>query len=161
MATNWWLYDLVKQGIARVDGEAPESFQAPQVPPEVEETIPNLLAAARAQIAAGDAEAALTTVQNILEKEPNNSSARTLLFTAEESLIMQLYASPLLPNAVPKIVMSEDGLTTQPLAPQEAFVLSRINDEWDVKSILSICPFREVDSLRMIRALLERGIIGF
>ena len=155
------LYDLVNQGIARVDGEAPESFQAPQVPPDVEETIPNLLASARAQIAAGDAEAALGSLQSILEKEPNNSVARTLLFTTEESLIMQLYVAPLLPSAVPKIVMSEDGLTTQTLSPQEAFVLSRINGEWDVKSILSICPFREVDSLRMIRALLERGIIAF
>jgi hypothetical protein len=62
---------------------------------------------------------------------------------------------------VPKIIVSEDGLTTQQLAPQEAFLLSRINGEWDVKSILSITPFREVDSLRMIKGLLDRGIISF
>ena len=74
---------------------------------------------------------------------------------------MQLYAAPLLPNAVPKLAMSEVGLTQQTLEPQEAFVLSRINGEWDVKSILSICPFKEVDSLRMIKTLLERQIISF
>jgi hypothetical protein len=155
------LYDLVHQGIARVAGDAPESFQAPQVPPDIQETIPNLLATARTQIQAGDGEAALATVQLILEREPNNSEARTLLFTAEESVIMQLYAAPLLPNAVPKLLMSEAGLTQQTLEPQEAFVLSRINGEWDVKSILSICPFKEVDSLRMIKTLLERQIINF
>jgi hypothetical protein len=155
------LYDLVSQGIARVAGEAPESFQAPQVPPDIEETIPNLLATARTQIAAGEGELALATVQIILEREANNSDARTLLFTAEECLIMQLYTAPLLPNAVPKLLMSEAGLTQQALAPQEAFVLSRINGEWDVKSILSICPFKEVDSLRMIKTLLERNIISF
>ena len=155
------LYDLVHQGIARVAGDAPESFQAPQVPPDIQETIPNLLATARTQIQAGDGEAALASVQIILEREPNNSEARTLLFTAEESVVMQLYAAPLLPNAVPRILMSEAGLTQQTLEPQEAFVLSRINGEWDVKSILSICPFKEVDSLRMIRTLLERQIITF
>jgi hypothetical protein len=155
------LYDLVNQGIARVAGDAPESFQAPQVPPEIQETIPNLLEAARTHIKAGDGESALATIQTILEKEPNNSEARTLLFTAEETVILQLYAAPLLPNAVPKLAMSEVGLTQQTLEPQEAFVLSRINGEWDVKSILSICPFKEVDSLRMIKTLLARQIISF
>jgi hypothetical protein len=79
----------------------------------------------------------------------------------EDKLIRQMYAPPLLPNAVPKILISEAGLTEHQLAPQEAFLLSRINDEWDVKSILSICPFREVDSLRMIKSLLDKGIISF
>jgi hypothetical protein len=155
------LYDLVNQGIARVAGEAPESFRAPQVILDIPETIPNLLAAARKGLANGDAESAVSTVQNILEKEPKNSEARALLTAAEAMLIKQMYAAPLLPNAVPKLLMSEDGLTLQSLAPQEAFVLSRINDEWDVTSILSICPFREVDSLRMIKTLFDRGIIGF
>lgn len=155
------LYDLVNQGIARVAGEAPESFRPPQVTLDLPETIPNLIAAARAQLAEGQAESALATIQKVLEKEPKNSEARALLSGAEESLINQMYAAPLLPNAVPKLLMSEDGVALQPLAPQEAFVLSRINDEWDVKSILSICPFREVDSLRMIKTLLDRGIISF
>ena len=153
------LYDLVNQGIARVTGETPEIFQPPHV--DAEETVPNLLAAARSQIAAGEAESAVLTLQSILEREPNNSAARTLLGDAEDALIEHLYVAPLLPNAVPKLLMSEAGLTTQTLAPQEAFVLSRINNEWDVKSILSICPFREVDSLRMIKTLLERDIISF
>jgi hypothetical protein len=153
------LYDIVNQGIARVSGEVPEIFQAPHVDPE--ETIPNLLEAARSQIAAGDGESAVATLQNILEKEPNNADARTLLGEAEDALIQQLYAAPLLPDAVPRIVMSEEDLTQQTLAPQEAFLLSRINNEWDVKSILSICPFREVDSLRMIKALLKRKVISF
>ena len=155
------LYELVTQGIARVAGEAPESFRPPQVTLDLPETIPNLIAAARSRLAEGDAEAALSTIQKVLEQEPKNSEARTLLATSEDSLIQQMYAAPLLPNAVPKLLMSDDGVTLQPLAPQEAFVLSRINNEWDVKSILSICPFREVDSLRMIKTLLDRGIITF
>lgn len=155
------LYDLVNKGIARVAGEAPESFRATEESIDLAETVPELLAIARRELNEGDAESAFSTIQSILEKEPKNSEARTLLDKAEESLIKKLYSAPLLPDAVPKLMISEDGLTNQTLAPQEAFVLSRINDEWDVKSILSICPFREVDSLLMIKTLLDRGIIGF
>ena len=38
-------------------------------------------------------------------------------------------------------------------------MLSRINGSWDIQSILSICPFREADCLRMIKKLMERGIV--
>jgi hypothetical protein len=155
------LYDLVDQGIARVAGEAPESSLATEEPGDLPETIPELLSATRVRLNKGEIEPALATLQNILQKEPNNSEARTLLSVAEDKLIKKLYSAPLLPNAVPKLLMPEDGLTDQQLGPQEAFVLSRINDEWDVKSILSICPFREVDSLQMIKTLLDREIIGF
>ena len=155
------LYDLVVKGIARVAGEAPESFRPTQEVLNLPETIPELLATARMQLREGQAEPAVATIQNILEKEPKNSEARTLLSVAEDKLVKQLYTAPLLPNAVPGILISEAGLTDHQLAPQEAFLLSRINSEWDVKSILSICPFREVDSLRMLRNLLDKGIIGF
>jgi hypothetical protein len=155
------LYDLVSKGIARVAGEVPESFNATQGLVDFPETIPELLAAARGQLGQNETESALAKIQNILQTEPNNAEARTLLSMAEDKLIRQMYAAPLLPNAVPKLLISEAGLTEHQLAPQEAFLLSRINDEWDVKSILSICPFREVDSLRMIKSLLDKGIISF
>lgn len=155
------LYDLVNKGIVRVAGEAPESFRGPTVLVDLPETIPEQLATAHTQLTGGEAESALLTIQSVLQQEPNNSEARTLLSVAEDTLISQLYTAPLLPNAVPRLLVSEDSLTKQKVAPQEAFLLSRINGDWDVKSILSICPFREVDSLRMIKTLLDRSIIGF
>src|SRR6185295_14461955 len=96
------------------------------------ESVPELIAAARVQLGEGKTEAALEAIQKVLEKDPSNSVARTLLSVGEDKLLKQLYSAPLLPNAVPKIIVSEDGLTTQQLAPQEAFLLSRINGEWDV-----------------------------
>lgn len=155
------LHDLVSKGIARVAGEAPADFRAAPDLSDLPETVPELLVAARDQLNKREVESALLTIQSILQKEPTHSEARTLLAVVEDKLVNKLYSDPLLPNAVPKLLISEDGLTDQQLGPQEAFLLSRINDEWDVKSILSICPFREVDSLQMIKTLLDRGIIGF
>ena len=157
------LYDLVAKGIARIAGEAPEPAAVAVAEDSVTsaQTMAELLAAVRIQLGKGDAEPAVATIQKILEKDPRNSEARTLLSLAEDKLTRQWYSAPLLPDAVPRIIISEDGLTDHKLAPEEAFLLSRINNEWDVKSILSICPFREVDSLRMIKNLLDRGIINF
>jgi hypothetical protein len=125
------------------------------------ESVPELIAAVRAELKHGNAASALATIQGILEKQPNNAEARRLLPVAEDTLIKQLYTAPLLPNAVPKLLIPADNLSEHNLGPQEGFLLSRINDEWDVESILSICPFREVDSLRMLKGLLDRRIIGF
>ena len=58
------------------------------------------------------------------------------------------------------ILVSPDDLEHERLGPQEGFVLSRINGESDIESILSVCPFREADSLRMIKKLWDSGIIG-
>lgn len=156
------LYDLVNQGIARVSGEAPLNLSAPvENEFDLAETVPELFAAARKQLSNSDNEGAISSIQSILKKEPTNSEARKLLSSTEDRLIRKLYSSPLLPKGVPRVIISEDGLTEHKLGPQEAFLISRINGEWDVSSILSVCPFREVDSLRMIKSLLDRGIINF
>jgi hypothetical protein len=104
-------------------------------------------------------ESALATLQEILTREPKNFEAQALLQQAETLFIKQMYSS-FPPQSVPEILVTTDGLTDHQIGPQEAFVLSRINGEWDIQSILSICPFREADSLRMIKALLDWGVIG-
>ena len=156
------LYDLVSKGIANVAGELAESFDSSKdFPPDLPETIPELLGAARSRLDGNDAEAALSIIHRILEKEPKNTEAQSLLLIAEKNYVQQMYASQLLPHSTPKLLVSIDSLTEHQLGPQEGFLLSRINGEWDIGSILSICPFREADSLRMIKKLLDSGIIGF
>jgi hypothetical protein len=84
-----------------------------------------------------------------------------LLPVAEEKFVKRVYETGgLSPRSVPQSRVSPAELTNQQIDPQEGFVLSRINGSWDVQSILSICPFREADCLRMIKRLMERGIIG-
>jgi len=74
--------------------------------------------------------------------------------------VATIYQNGLSPQSVPRLLASLDQLASQYLGPKEGFVLSRINGELDIAGILSVCPFREADSLRMIKTLLERGMIG-
>ncbi len=51
------------------------------------------------------------------------------------------------------------ALTQENFDPQEGFVLSRVNGQWDVKSILKLIPMPEDDAILIFSRLLERGVI--
>jgi hypothetical protein len=155
------LYELVRDGVARVTGEAPETPPPSSVVADLVQTVSELLWAARSELDNGKAEIALPLIQKILEQEPKNSEAQGLLLLAEGDFVRQVYESTFSRQAVPKVLIAPENLTLDGIGSQEGFVLSRINGEWDIESILSICPFREADSLRMIKTLLDKGIIGF
>lgn len=154
------LYELVNKGLAHVAGELPEIPEQVSDMPNLPEGAAEQLLLARSELNNDDAEKALSIIHTVLRREPKNTAAQSLLTEAERKFIAQVY-SKLSPTAVPRIVLRPEDLAAKEIGPQEGFVLSRINGEWDIESILSICPFREADSLRMIKTLLENGIIGF
>jgi len=154
------LYTLISEGLARVVGELPE-----HVPPPVKEVedlpenVTEMVWSAERKLE-HDPEAALETVQKALQQQPDNPEAQALLPAAEEKFVKRVYESGTIgPKSVPHLRVSPSDLTTQQIDPQEGFVLSRINGSWDIQSILSICPFREADCLKMIKKLMERGIV--
>ena len=154
------LYTLISEGVARVSGELPEG--TPTIVAEVEdlpESVTEMVWAAERRLEE-DPEAALLIVQKALQQQPNNPEAQSLLPVAEEKFVKRVYEKGgMSPRSVPQLRVSPSDLTNQTIDPQEGFVLSRINGSWDIQSILSICPFREADCLRMIKRLMERGII--
>jgi hypothetical protein len=155
------LYTLISEGVARVGRELPEGSPAPVTEIEdLPESVTEMVWSAERKLDQ-DPEAALLIVQNALQQQPNNPEAQSLLPTAEEKYVKHVYATGgLSPKSVPQLLVSPADMANEQIDPQEGFVLSRINGSWDVQSILSICPFREADCLRMIKKLMERGIIA-
>jgi hypothetical protein len=157
------LFDLLEKDAIRVAGEVeapPAEITADLSELKLPQTVDELLKLARAEMKDGDVENALVFIHSALDQEPKNADAHSLREEAERRYIAKVYKNGLLPQAVPKLIGDLDKLANERLGPQEGFVLSRINGELDIQGILSVCPFREADSLRMIRTLLDRGIIG-
>ena len=157
------LFDLIRKDFIKVAGEAPApaaeaaaDLSALKLP----KTVPDLLNLARAELKEDNAENALAIIHSALEQEPKNTAAHRLREEAEKKFVAHVYANGLSPRAVARIIVAPEKLEHERLGPKEGFVLSRINGESDIESILSICPFREADSLRMIKKLLDSGIIG-
>jgi uncharacterized protein DUF4388 len=155
------LYTLISEGVARVAGEKAEEPPAPIEIEDLPESVTEMVWSAERKLET-DPEAALDIIQKALQQQPNNPEAQALLPTAEATYVKHVYASSgLTPRSVPQLLITPAGMTNLQIDPQEGFVLSRINGSWDIQSILSICPFREADCLRMIKKLRERGVIGF
>lgn len=156
------LFDLVSKDVIKVAGEAPAAPEVAADSPALKlpKTVPELLELARAEIEDNNAEDALAIIHTALEQEPKNVAAHLLLQEAEKKFIAQVFQGRFSPRSIARILHSPEQLEHERLAPQEGFVLSRINGLADIESILSVCPFREADTLRMIKKLLESGIIG-
>jgi len=155
------LHQLVSDGVARVAGEAPKPPEPADDPANLPTTVSELLWAARSEYDEGKPELALPLIHKILEQEPKNAGAQALLPVAEEALVKQIYATDFSRQAVPKLLVPLETMAFDNIGSQEGFMLSRINGEWDIESILSICPFRDADSLQMIKGLRDKGVIGF
>jgi hypothetical protein len=160
--TSALLYDLIEKGAIRVAGEAPATpeettdLAALNLP----RTVPELLSLARAEMKENNPENALAIIHSALDQEPKSLEAHRLRAEAENKFVAQVYSNGLSPRAIARTLISLDQMEHERLSPQEGFVLSRVNGELDVASILSVCPFREADTLRMFKKLLDGGVIG-
>jgi hypothetical protein len=155
------LFTLIAKDAIKLAGEAPELPEAADLSElKLPQTVPELIDMARAELKEGNAENALAIIQSALEQGAKTAETHRLREEAEKKLIAQLYRNGLSPRAVARMLVTPEQLEHERLGPQEGFVLSRINGESDIESILSVCPFREVDCLRMIKKLLDAGIIA-
>lgn len=157
------LFGLIEKGVIAVAGEAEASISeevtdlsALKLP----QTIPELLALAHEEMKDNDFENALAVIHSVMDQEPKNTEAQRLLEEAERKYIAKVYQNGLTLRSVPHLQVHLENIEHERLAPQEGFVLSRINGELDIAGILSICPFREADCLRMIKKLIQSGIVG-
>ena len=155
------LFDLVEKGAIRVGGEA----SASEVPVDLSglnlpQSVDDLLQLARDEMKDNSVDNALAIIHSALDREPNNAEAQCLREQAESRYVRQVFQNGLTRKSVPKLLASLEQLERERLGPQEGFIISRINGEWDIASILSVCPFREADCVRMIKKLIENGIVG-
>jgi len=65
------------------------------------------------------------------------------------------------PSAVPVLSKPMEELMSFAFTPNEAFIVSRINGMWDVRSIARISPFPESEVMRVFAKLQASGVISF
>jgi tetratricopeptide (TPR) repeat protein len=102
---------------------------------------------------------ALEAYEQVLAVDRLNQDAKKGLISVVEARTRERAVRGVHLDQVPVLLLDFKQLTMQDLDAQEGFVVSRVNGQWDVQSILKLCPMREEDALMIFARLLERGVI--
>lgn len=123
-------------------------------------TILVLLAGAEARLAEGRFDAALEAYERVLALDSINQAAKKGLVAVAEARRRAKTASRVPLDKVPSLRLTAVALSQQRFSPEEGFVISRINGQWDVRSILKLCPMPDEETLLIFSRLLDRKVIG-
>lgn len=148
------LFDLVRGGALAAEAGKEKDRTADPVG-----AIRELLGEAYNRMSARRYDQAVEVYDAVLSLDPLNQHAKKGRRAAEaaQALLRATRAVPL--DKVPVLTIELGELTRLDFDPQEGFVLSRVNGQWDVRSILKLCPIPEEEALLIFARLLERSVI--
>jgi hypothetical protein len=104
-------------------------------------------------------DAALKAYEDVLSVDRLNQNAKKGLIATMEARKREKQQREVPRDKVPRVAVDFQTLTREKLDPQEGFVLSRVNGEWDVQSILKLCPMGEEEAMLIFARLLDRNLI--
>lgn len=148
------LYQLYQEGYVEVAGAA---AVAPAPEPAV--SIQALVEKGEALEREGHLGTAIDHFRRALAMAPADARLRARVEESEARFVEKAHKHLLPPHRIPVLRVSLESLVSENLSPREGFLVTRINGTWDLKSIISISPLREVDALRCMDRLRRRGII--
>jgi hypothetical protein len=102
---------------------------------------------------------AIKAYEDVLALDRLNQHAKKGLLAAAEARAREKQLRSVPRDGVPSICVDFAALTRENLDPQEGFVLSRVNGQWDVQSILKLCPMGEDETMLIFARLLDRKLI--
>ena len=144
--------ELYNRGLLAVDRVKEEV-------PDAVGSIQDLLSTARQRITERGWDAAIAVFEKVLALDHLNQDAKKGLVSVAEARKKDRILRTVPLDKVPMLKMDLVSLTRQNFDAREGFVLSRVNGEWDVRSILKLCPMSEEDALLIFARLLERKVI--
>jgi len=126
--------------------------------PEAAGEVRNPEAAAQ-RMAAGDHAGAMEILNECYRARPDDNHLRQLLLRAEAAFLEAVRRGVLSPSRIPVPLSDAAGAGRAGLHPTEAFLLTMLDGKSDIKSILWLAPLREVDVMKGLQRLLQRGLI--
>jgi hypothetical protein len=119
------------------------------------------VAVATRLLSRGEHEAALELLNASYRAHPGETYLRQLISKAEAAYIEAIRRRhDLSGDKIPVLREPPEGEAHERLSSEESFLRSLIDGETDIKGILWVAPLREVDGLRALRRMLDRGLIA-
>ena len=148
------LFELIRGGSL-----AAEPVEEPDRASDPVGAIKELLALASAHMTERRFDQAAEAYEAVLALDSLNQYAKKGRMQAEAAHATARATRTVPLDKVPVLTIPLGELTRMNIDPQEGFVLSRVNGQWDVRSILKLCPIPEEEALLIFARLLERSVI--
>lgn len=117
------------------------------------------LSSAAMRLKEGRFDAAIEAYERVLSLDHVNQEAKKGLVAVADGRRRAKAASRVPLERIPVLKITAVALSQQQFAPEEGFVLSRINGQWDVRSILKLCPMPEDETILIFARLLDKRVI--
>jgi hypothetical protein len=148
------VYEMHGRGVVVAGEVRPESQGSDPVG-----AIQGLLTLAYQRLQEKRYDAALKAYEEVLALDRLNQHAKKGLIAAMEARQRERQLHTIPRDKVPALAVDFATLTKQNLDPQEGFVISRVNGQWDIQSILKLCPMAEDETLLIFARLIDRKLI--
>jgi hypothetical protein len=148
------LAGLCDEGLLLVD-----SLEAGVAETDAVGMILTLLDAAAMRLKEGRFDAALEAYERVLMLDGVNQAAKKGLLAVADARQRAKAARKVPLDKIPVLRVGAVALAREHFDPQEGFVLSRVNGQWDIRSILKLCPMPEDETLLIFSRLLGRQVI--
>jgi hypothetical protein len=152
--TAHMMFELYQRGVIAVDQVRQASTASDPIG-----AIQDLLTLAYERLQEKRFDAAIKAYEQVLELDRLNQNAKKGLLAATEARGREKALRSVSLDKVPHLTMALGELTQQQFDPHEGFVISRVNGQWDVQSILKLCPMSEEDALLIFSRLLDRKVL--
>jgi hypothetical protein len=149
------LLDLHNRHFIVVDSPGTET-----TPQDTVSTIKDLLKRAYESLQGRQYDDALKAYEDVLALDRLNQHAKKGLISVSDARNRDQAVKRVALDQVPVLLADFVALTRENLDPQEGFVLSRVNGQWDIQSILKLCPMAEDDAILIFARLLDRKLIA-
>ena len=165
------MYHLVREGYVRMEeklvapaadiDERAVTAPLPAVVVEEDADITSLLNGAQNAIRSKDFEKAQRLLRAAQSVDPNHPKVRTAIKGSESVILNELAALGVSGSRVPRVAKSLEEITKMDFSPNEGFILSRVNGQWDIGSLIKISPIREPEAMLIFYKLWKEGMIEF
>ena len=141
-------------------GAAPPAAEEPHPEFNEDDEIQSLLTGAQKALRVRDYEKTQRLLRAAQNLDPNHPKVRSAIKGAETVILGELRNQGLSDAKVPKVARPLEEITQMNFSPNEGFILSRINGQWDIGSLIKISPIRETDAMLIFHRLWKDGIIA-
>jgi hypothetical protein len=161
------VYHLAREGYVKLAdptiipaaAPAPEAEPAPFDDSTEDDEIMSLITRAQQSLRAREYEKSQRFLKAAENLDPSHQRVRNAIKGAEAAILSDLRAQGLHDSKVPRVAKSLDEITQMNFTPNEGFMLSRINGQWDLGSLIKISPIREPDAMLIFYKLWKDGTI--